>query len=196
MLAGDVVWSYWSQLLIGVIGCNYWSDELVGVFDLRHWLGLLVRVVGQSFGLELVVATIGWSYWLELLVVITGQICRSSCWLELLYGVVGQNHLSELYIAEVLIFRCLLKVLVYGVVRWFCWSWRLESLVWVVERISWRGCEISCAVTVDLPLGSYAGSYLTRHIWPFESPDRRSKSQHCIRLLRIKFYLLPSSDNH
>ena len=37
----------------------------------------------------------------------------------LLYGVIGQNHQSELFIAEVLISHCLLKVLVYGVVGCF-----------------------------------------------------------------------------
>ena len=83
--------------------------------------------------------------------------------MELLYGDVGLNHLSELYIAEVLIFRCLLRVLelsggFVGVDSWNLWfGWLKEYLGNV------NGCEISCTVTVDLPLGSQAGSYLTRY---------------------------------
>ena len=45
-----------------------------------------------------------------------------------------------------------------GVDSWNLWfGWLKEYLGNV------NGCEISCTVTVDLPLGSQAGSYLTRY---------------------------------
>ena len=44
MLARVVVWSYRSELLVGVVGCNYWSELLVGVFLFE----VLVGDVGGS----------------------------------------------------------------------------------------------------------------------------------------------------
>ena len=104
------------------MGQTYGSEMLTGDVSWSCCLELSVRVIGGSCWLELWIGVLGCHYWLELLVVIVGQICR----LELLIGVVVQgvthHHPSELFIAEVLISPCLLKVLVHGVVRWFRWS--------------------------------------------------------------------------
>ena len=82
----------------------------------------MLGAIGQSYWWELLVRVVDWISWLPLLAGVVG----CDCWSDLQVGVVvwgvTQNHPSELFIAEVLISPCLLKVLVHGVVRWFCWS--------------------------------------------------------------------------
>ena len=143
----------------------------------------MVGVVDQSYGLELLVATIGQSCWLESLVVITGQSFRSKlligdavrgCWSKVLVRIPGQSCS---------LLRCCFLVVSNG--QWVVLEvllvdgWNLR-FGWFKEFVGKaNGCEMSgrvypcsCTVTVNLSLGSQAGSYLTRYRFHLAGPTR------------------------